>query len=137
MLFYHYFKKLLAQRTFVPLYYEKEVIFKMAYDRGTIKWTSLMLPEHVELLKQMWREDKKETKPILDPQEIELINQQVMESYEHQLLIQLTFFEDNQTQSVTCKIIKLNQETRKVSIETEDHKRTELPFSSLLSISIN
>lgn len=108
----------------------------MTQDRGTIKWTSLMLPEHVELLKQMWQEDKKESKPILDPQEIELINQQLLESYEHQLLIQLTFFEDNQTHCVVGKISKLYPKTKKISIKTKNHDRVELSFSSILSISI-
>lgn len=103
-------------------------------DRGTIKWTSLMLPEHVELLKQMWQEDKKESKPILDSQEIEWINQQILESYEHQLPVQLTFFEDSQTYHVAGQISKLHPETKRINIETGDHEHVELSFSSILSI---
>ena len=38
----------------------------MLKDRGTIKWTSLMLPEHVERLKNMWSETEKTAKPLLD-----------------------------------------------------------------------
>ncbi|MYL50241.1 YolD-like family protein [Halobacillus litoralis] len=38
-------------------------------DRGTIKWTSLMLPEHVEMVKKVWEEDKRIQRPILDEQQ--------------------------------------------------------------------
>lgn len=43
-------------------------------DRGTIKWTSLMLPEHVEMIKQVWKEDERIEKPILDEQKMEEID---------------------------------------------------------------
>lgn len=28
-------------------------------DRGSIKWTSLMLPEHIEMLRNLWKEDER------------------------------------------------------------------------------
>lgn len=37
-------------------------------ERGTKKWTSLMLPEHVKMLKDMWQEDDLKEKPIIDEQ---------------------------------------------------------------------
>jgi len=35
-------------------------------DRGNIKWTSLMLPEHVQMVKEIWKEEEKVQKPVLD-----------------------------------------------------------------------
>ncbi|MEQ6376036.1 YolD-like family protein [Bacillaceae bacterium S4-13-58] len=40
----------------------------MLRDRGTIKWTAMMLPEHVELLKEIWNEDDKPLRKTLDEQ---------------------------------------------------------------------
>ena len=40
-------------------------------DRGTIKWTSLMLPEHVEAIQKLWKEDERVEKAILDEQQLE------------------------------------------------------------------
>ncbi|MGD7045763.1 YolD-like family protein [Jeotgalibacillus proteolyticus] len=40
-------------------------------DRGTIKWTSLMLPEHVEMVKEIYKEQNKVDKPLLDEQQIQ------------------------------------------------------------------
>jgi len=41
----------------------------MINDRGTKKWTSLMLPEHVEALKKVFAETDYEEKLILDEQQ--------------------------------------------------------------------
>ncbi|SHF55195.1 YolD-like family protein [Ornithinibacillus halophilus] len=64
----------------------------MVHDRGSIKWTSLMLPEHVALLEEMWHTDKKISKPILDEQEIEMINQELMQAYTQKEEIRLTVY---------------------------------------------
>ena len=37
-------------------------------ERGTKKWTSLMLPEQIEMLEQLDREQDRKEKPILDEQ---------------------------------------------------------------------
>ncbi|WP_404452787.1 YolD-like family protein [Virgibacillus necropolis] len=107
----------------------------MSNDRGTIKWTSLMLPEHVELLKQMWQEDKRERQPIMDPQEIELINQQVVESYENQIVILLTYYQNGRRHDAIGRISKLHPQTKKISLKTAD-SCLEISFSSILSISV-
>ncbi|GEN31675.1 hypothetical protein HNQ35_002040 [Cerasibacillus quisquiliarum] len=39
-------------------------------DRGTKKWTSIMLPEHVKALKQLLADERKEQKPLLDEQHL-------------------------------------------------------------------
>ena len=45
----------------------------MIKDRGIAKWTAMMLPEHVQSLKNLLVDDEKIQKPILDEQEIEEI----------------------------------------------------------------
>ncbi len=42
----------------------------MLRDRGTIKWTAMMLSEHVARLKHDLSETKKTDKPIIDEQQI-------------------------------------------------------------------
>ncbi len=43
----------------------------MLRDRGTIKWTAMMLPEHVARLKHDLADTKKTAKPIIDEQQAE------------------------------------------------------------------
>lgn len=40
-------------------------------DRGTKKWTSLMLPEHQEMIQKLWAEDEYKEKPVLSEQQLE------------------------------------------------------------------
>jgi len=54
--------------------YDQDEVKIMGRDRGTMKWASLMLPEHVKLLQHIWREDIKVNKPELDGVELALMN---------------------------------------------------------------
>ena len=54
----------------------------MPRDRGTIKWTSMMLPEHLTQLKQDLIDVSKIEKPSLDDQQIEEMDLLVSEVLE-------------------------------------------------------
>jgi len=63
-------------------------------DRGTIKWTSLMLPEHVKMLRQHFEEDYyKVEKPELDEQKIEELNEVISEAMEFHREIEISYYE--------------------------------------------
>ncbi|SDJ75018.1 YolD-like family protein [Salimicrobium halophilum] len=38
-------------------------------DRGSIKWTSLMLPEHVDMLRNLWKEDERVERGWMEEQQ--------------------------------------------------------------------
>lgn len=57
-------------------------------ERGTKKWTSIMLPEHVKMLEEMFAEQERKTKPILDEQQL----------LENNLTLQLAVNEDLQVE---------------------------------------
>ncbi|MEN2766231.1 YolD-like family protein [Ornithinibacillus xuwenensis] len=80
----------------------------MVNDRGTIKWTSLMLPEHVELLKNIWKEDKKVRRPALDEQELEILNQFIIEAYQEKQTITINYYQDGQMHNTSGIIKKLD-----------------------------
>src|SRR5690625_350683 len=63
----------------------------MINDCGTKKWTSLMLPEHVEALKNVFAETDYEEKPILDEQQ----------QMEMDIILQLAL-KDNLTVKIKC-----------------------------------
>src|SRR5690625_1887014 len=66
-------------------------VAKMINDRGTKKWTSLMLPEHVEALKKVFAETDYVEKPILDEQQ----------QMEIDMILQLAL-KDNRTVKIKC-----------------------------------
>lgn len=61
-------------------------------DRGTMKWTSIMLPEHIDALNKMWEEQEKVEKPILDEQKLEEINLTLQEALQNKLTIRISRF---------------------------------------------
>lgn len=81
----------------------------MLKDRGSIKWTSLMLPEHVELLKNLWQEDKKTVKPILDEQELELLNERIIDAASSKKEVTLSVYE-NGIINKYCGVVVLKEQ---------------------------
>ncbi|WP_264738475.1 YolD-like family protein [Cytobacillus firmus] len=64
----------------------------MIRDRGRIKWTSMMLPEHVKLLRDWAEEDTYEQKRELDEQKFECMNEILSEAMEFQKSVTLTHY---------------------------------------------
>jgi len=109
----------------------------MVQDRGNIKWTTLMLPEHAEMLKELWEEDRKIHKPILDPQEIESMNRQLMEAYEQQLTITLSVYENGGEMDYTGKIKSMDKERQRLIIKKEISKQVTIRFEDVIRMAIN
>src|SRR5690625_106953 len=76
-------------------------------DRGTMKWVSLMLPEHVEMLKEVFVEYKE--KPILDEQKMIEIDQALKYALENQITIKMTYYEDGDFSISKGKLAKIDQ----------------------------
>lgn len=93
----------------------------MLKDRGTIKWTSLMLPEHVELLKQLWKETEKVSKPIIDPQMIDVFRREIYEAYIQKNEITIRYYEDGYFKEETGYISSFNQRKKMVQFENGEN----------------
>ena len=106
----------------------------MMHDRGTIKWTSLMLPEHVELLKRIWSEDKKVTKPCLDEQELELINNRILEAYHQKQPIQIEYYQDNQMLDIHGTVKKIDLLNQMVMIKDLSEAVVSIPFTNIYQV---
>lgn len=74
---------------------------KMIRDRGKIKWTSLMLPEHVKLLREWMREDHLETKKEIDEQYLEVMNRRIFEAAEYGKTITILYYEKGRYKQYT------------------------------------
>lgn len=65
----------------------------MIKDRGTMKWTAMMLPEHVQQIRKIWNDDKKVTMPTIDEQQLEIINNTVKLAIEDHSLLKITYYD--------------------------------------------
>lgn len=72
---------------------KKGVIAMTIRDRGNIKWTSLMLPEHVKMLRKYINEEYYDIpEPTLDGQQMDEMNIMVLESMEYHFPLQFTLY---------------------------------------------
>ena len=105
----------------------------MIKDRGTIKWTSLILPEHVKNLRDWAAEDKLEKKPELDEQAFEQIGIIVMESLNYTLPIRITIWENGLFTTFTCVVANVDMLSRQLKLELQDDMIT-VTLDSLVSV---
>ncbi|MEC0486162.1 YolD-like family protein [Bacillus glycinifermentans] len=61
-------------------------------DRGTIKWTAMMLPEHVSLLRELESNHNRVKKPVLDMTQIEDMERVICEAMEFNMPVQFAVF---------------------------------------------
>ncbi len=93
-------------------------------DRGTKKWVSLMLPEHVELLKEVFVEYKE--KPVLDEQKMNEIDRTLKYALQSQDLIELTYFYYGEFRKVVSRLEEIDQWRGFILLKNENGKRISL-----------
>ncbi len=101
-------------------YNNKEVVI-MVQDRGNIKWSSMMLPEHAELLKIMWAEDKKITRPLLDEQEKERLNKVIVLALKNQKIITVSAYHNNMIINYSGVIKKIDEINNKILLQNGEN----------------
>jgi hypothetical protein len=109
----------------------------MVQDRGNIKWTTLMLPEHAEMLKELWEEDRKQRKPVLDPQEIESMNRQLMEAYLQEHTVTLSVFKNGGVMAYTGKIKRMDRGRQCLMLKREMRGEIPIRFEDVIGMTIN
>lgn len=106
----------------------------MLKDRGTIKWTSLMLPEHVELLQEMWEETEKINKPILDPQELEQLNKQLIQAYNENFSIAISIYENGSIKKIHGTIKSLCPDQNQIHLQVQNDMEKIVNFDHVISV---
>lgn len=87
-------------------------------DRGTKKWVSLMLPEHVEMLEHVFIEYK--NKPVLDEQQMEEIDQTLKYALKTNVNIEMTYYNDGDYMTVRGKLAQIDQWRGYIVLLNED-----------------
>ncbi|MFS0749509.1 YolD-like family protein [Oceanobacillus sp. 1P07AA] len=107
-------------------------------DRGTIKWTAMMMPEHVELLNQLKEKQNRKQKPILDEQQFEENGFQLMIAHKDNLLVNIKYYSNYDYHNIKGYVDKINYQHKYVSvvekISSEDDTR--INFDVILEVTI-
>ncbi|WP_190279491.1 YolD-like family protein [Ornithinibacillus gellani] len=104
----------------------------MNQDRGSIKWTSLMLPEHVVLLKELYEQDQHVQQPEIDEQQVEHIHSIIMEAQREQTPICISYYSKKQVNNVTGFIQSVDSNTQQVILENKLKNKIIIPAKNLI-----
>ncbi|WP_082295021.1 YolD-like family protein [Sporosarcina ureilytica] len=86
-------------------------------DRGTKKWTALMLPEHVKLLKEWLAEDDYVEKPVFEEWELELLQDEIQLAKASESIVKIQTWKGGVVTSYQGKIKGINVESRQIILQ--------------------
>ncbi|MCP3032305.1 YolD-like family protein [Halobacillus sp. A1] len=104
-------------------------------DRGTIKWTSLMLPEHVEMVQEIWRETERIEKPVIDEQQMEENSFALQRSMNDDLTVNVKYHNGFDFSYAAIKVNQMDPSTKKVrGIDPKTKETVSLLFDDISEI---
>ena len=102
----------------------------MNKDRGTIKWTSLMLPEHIQRLRA-WENELHDTLPKEKADwELEALHQTIQQAYELKLPITFILYQQGTWQTTTGFITTIDVYKKHLLLETDTIVKA-IPFITI------
>ncbi|MCM3396501.1 YolD-like family protein [Oceanobacillus profundus] len=106
----------------------------MINDRGTKKWTALMMPEHIEMLNQVWKELDHKEKPILDEQQMEENAMKLQLAIHDSLTVEVKYFNEHDFHTVRGKLLSvINNDC----LMFNDEDRTRVKFSDVIDVFVD
>ncbi len=109
----------------------------MLRDRGTIKWTSLMLPEHLTQLKRDLIDVSKIEKPSLDDHQIEEMNILVSEALEFNKELIFKLFNDGFVENITGRVHFINFEQQKLHVKDQNENTVYINMNNIIGVTYN
>ena len=103
-------------------------------DRGTKKWTSIMLPEHVEALKQMFAEEERKEKPLLDEQKKMEIDFLLQIALNNDSTVEIKYYANYDYQSIKGKLLMVDMLNRSLKLESDTLE--DIPLHDVIDVSI-
>ncbi|KIN51961.1 YolD-like family protein [Bacillus subtilis] len=109
----------------------------MLRDRGTIKWTSMMLSEHLTQLKQDLINVSKIEKPSLDDQQIEEMDLLVSEALEFNKELKFKLFNNGFVENITGRVHYINFEQQKLHVKDQNDNTVYINMNNIIGVTYN
>ncbi|PGY07308.1 YolD-like family protein [Bacillus sp. AFS031507] len=105
-------------------------------DRGMKKWHGFFMPESIKLLKDLWKDDQKTPRPLLDEMKIEEMEQLLSNSMETKLLLEITTWKDGFFTSRVGFVMKIDSLNKRIQIQDEFESIINLDFFSITNVKV-
>ncbi|MEY8742397.1 YolD-like family protein [Bacillales bacterium AN1005] len=103
-------------------------------DRGNIKWTAIMLPEHVAAVKQEIINLEKVNQPILDEDRLTEIEMLIHEAMEYNLQLEFKSFKEGYIESIIGHTQCIDYIKKEFRIKDKDDLIHNLPFQKIVDV---
>lgn len=100
-------------------------------DRGTKKWTSLMLPEHVEMLKRAFAEENYQEKPLLDEQQKRKMDMLLTSALHENKAVEIIYFQNHRLKKIQGKPLYIDPWNKYLQLE-----RMRIPLADMIDVEI-
>lgn len=91
----------------------------MLNDRGSIKWTAMMLPEHLVEIKKWKKEQFQDKKRELTEWELEEIEKMIQQSWKFRKLIKLMIWDHNKLHELVGIVTGVDMYKKEILLETD------------------
>ena len=108
----------------------------MIRDRGTIKWTSMMLPEHVKMLREWKVEQTYENKRLVDEQLLDEMNFQLHQAIHEDRTVAITYYKNHHHFQVNGKISKINLLENRIAVKENAEEYMELSLANVVDVKL-
>ncbi|UPO88353.1 YolD-like family protein [Niallia sp. Man26] len=106
----------------------------MIRDRGNIKWTAIMLPEHVAAVKQELINWEKVSQPILDGDRLTEIEMLIHEAMEYNLLLEFKLFKKGFIESIIGHTHFIDYIKKEFRIKDKNDLIHKIPFQIIVDV---
>lgn len=104
-------------------------------DRGTKKWTAIMLPEHVKELRNWEEDDGKVERPELDEFELTLLAEEIERAHKSKSTIKLTYWKDGYLKDDYGEVIEINTKSKSIVVD-DPFSTIRYKFDEIISVSL-
>ncbi len=108
----------------------------MIKDRGNIKWTAMMLPEHVAMLRELKLSENKKSKPVIDEQQLEEMNNTIHLAITNKKIVNVTYFKDFDYKTINGIIQRFDLVLRSIRIITREENYVMIKLETIIAIEI-
>ncbi|MRX74277.1 YolD-like family protein [Bacillus lacus] len=108
----------------------------MIRDRGNIKWTAMMLPEHVKLLREWQESDRYQSKPELDEQKLEEFNEVICLAMENNSYLLFTYYKSGEFRQVKGHVHFVDALSGTLRMIKETGERLNVQMQSIVDVQI-
>jgi hypothetical protein len=106
-------------------------------DRGKIKWQpASFLPLAFEMQRSMFKDQERQSKPLVDEYEMEEFDLRICFAMEHNLKVKLTIWADGFIQDITAFIHYVDPITHELSIEISPGIFERIEFEDVVGVTV-